>query len=319
MWSRIISNTSKQIKRSGWVAWSSVAVMALAFFVATIFGGLAYASNLYIQFIETRDNVLVFFEVGTDQQVIDGLREKWEKLPQIKDISFTSEEEAYQIYLADTFITNPPHYKILSDYPDDEKRLNSSLDIQLYTLDDITTVRNVLMEDIDRELAKYEEYDPTAEPIFLRIDDQTLDDYREVFSIIRIGGAVVLSMLFIIIFFFTLMTVEYRTYNRMEEIGVMQLVGGSLGYIRAPYILEGATYGFLGAFISGILIGGIGIAVFVINPTSSLSVFLFERISVLPFPEINWLGWLGIFGLNLLAGVLLGTVSSYLAIRRYIK
>ncbi|MCA9379133.1 FtsX-like permease family protein, partial [Candidatus Dojkabacteria bacterium] len=113
--------------------------------------------------------------------------------------------------------------------------------------------------------------------------------------------------------------VEYRTYNRMEEIGVMQLVGGSLAYIRAPYILEGATYGFLGALISGLVIGGLGLYVFVLNPTSSLSVFLFERISVLPFPSITWLGWLGIFGLNLLGGVLLGTVSSYLAIRRYIK
>lgn len=319
MFSRIISNTSKQIKRSGWVAWSSVAVMTLAFFVATIFGGLALASNLYIQFIETRDNVLVFFEIGADKKVIDELKSKWEKLPQIKQISFTSEEEAYQTYLAYAFIANPSHYKVLSGYEEDKRKLNSSLDIQLYTLDDITEVRNILTTDIDNELSKLENWDVNDPPIFLRIDDQTLDDYREVFSIIRIGGAVVLGMLFIIIFFFTLMTVEYRTYNRMEEIGVMQLVGGSLGYIRAPYILEGATYGFLGALISGLVIGGIGIYIFVLNPNSNISVFLFERVSVLPFPEITWLGWLGIFGLNLLAGILLGTISSYLAIRRYIK
>ncbi|MBL8015150.1 MAG: hypothetical protein JNK26_03100 [Candidatus Doudnabacteria bacterium] len=317
MLSRVISNTTKQIHRSGWVAWSSVAVMALAFFVATIFGGLALISSLYIQFIETRDNVLVFFEVGTDQEIIDRLKSEWQTIPQIKNIDFTSEEEAYQIYLADTIVTNPAQYKVLSEF--EEKKLNSSLDIQLYSLSDLETVREALLQDIDNELAKFEEYDPKDPPILLKTDDKTIDDLRDVFSALRIGGTVILSLLFVIIFFFTLMTVEFRTYNRMEEIGVMQLVGGSLWYIRAPYILEGAVYGLLGALISGLIIGGVGAWIFVLNPQSALAVFLFERLSILPLPNITILMWIGLFAANLLAGFLLGGFSSYLAIRRYIK
>jgi cell division protein FtsX len=138
MLKRIITNTAKQIRRSGWVAWSSVAVMALAFFVASIFGGLAYVSNLYIQFIETRDNVLVFFNVGTDPEVIDSLRTKWEGLPQVRSIGFTSEDEAYDEYFAETAVTAPTEHQLLSEYPEDEKKLNSSLDIQLYSLEDLT-------------------------------------------------------------------------------------------------------------------------------------------------------------------------------------
>lgn len=317
MFNRIISNTFKQVKRSGWVAWSSVAVMTLAFFIATIFGGLAYISNLYIQFIETRDNVLVFFEVGTDRQLVDNLRAKWEKVPQLKSIDYTSEEEAYQIYLADVIVTNPAQYKVMSEF--EEKKLKSSLDIQLYSLDDLSVVRNTLQADIDAELNKLEDYDPKDPPYLLRINDETLDDLREVFSILRIGGTVVLSLLFVIIFFFTLMTVEFRTYNRMEEIGVMQLVGGSLWYIRAPYILEGAVYGVLGALISAIIIAGVGISMFVINPTSAISVFLYERISVLPIPHVSWYLWVLLFIANLGLGFFLGSFSSYLAIRRYIK
>jgi hypothetical protein len=48
------------------------------------------------------------------------------------------------------------------------------------------------------------EYDPASVPIDLRIDDQTLQELRVVFSFLRVGGAVVLSLLFVIIFFFTL-------------------------------------------------------------------------------------------------------------------
>lgn len=316
MFSRIVGNTMKQIKRSGWVAWSSIAVMTLAFFVATIFGGLAFLSNQYIQFIETRDNVLVFFQVGTKPEVVEGLRSKWEKLPQIKSIGFTSEENAYDTYLSDTENTKPIEHELLSQYKD--KKLPSSLDIQLYSLSDINQIRGTLLADIDQALEEVK-YDPTKPPILLRIDDQTLDEFREVFSVLRVGGAIVLTLLFVIIFFFTLMTVEFRTYNRMEEIGVMQLVGGSLWYIRAPYILEGALYGFSGALISTLIIGTIGVAVFVINPSSAIAMFARERLQVLPLPHLVWYSWLIIVGAKLLLGFLLGGFSSYLAIRRYIK
>ena len=313
MLGRIITNTAKQIKRSGWVAGSSVAVMALAFFVATIFGGLAYLSNLYIQFIETRDNVIVFFEVGTKQETIDALKAKWQGLPEVRSIGFTSEEQAYDTYLAETAATQPTQYQLLSDYK--EKKLPSSLDIQLYSLNDIGKVREVLVNDIDNQLADMK-YDPADPPIVLRIDDQTLDELRQVFSALRVGGGVVLALLFVIIFFFTLMTVEFRTYNRMEEIGVMQLVGGSLFYIRAPYILEGGFYGVMGALISSLILGAVGIGVFVMNPTSALSIFIYERICILPLPTVMWWGWVLIVLAEVGLGFLLGAISSFLAIRR---
>jgi len=318
MISRIFSNTKKQISRSGWVAWSSVAIMALAFFVATIFGGLAYLSNLFIQFVETKDNVLVFFEVGTEESIVGELRTKWEAMPEIKKIDFTSEEQAYSLYLAETEYTMPVEHQLLQEFEDEQKLLPSSLDIQLYNLQDLSKVKDTLLSDIEKQLETME-YDPNSVPIDLRIDDETLQELRVVFSFLRIGGAVVLSLLFVIIFFFTLMTVEFRTFNRMEEIGVMQLVGGSLWYIRAPYILEGGFYGLAGALISSILIGGVGIAVFLVDPSSVLSVFLRERLQVLPLPYITAFGWLAIIGILSFMGFAVGSISSYLAIRKYIK
>jgi cell division transport system permease protein len=175
-----------------------------------------------------------------------------------------------------------------------------------------------LIDDIDTELVDME-YDPTDPPIELVIDDQTLDELRQVFSALRVGGTIVLALLFVIIFFFTLMTVEFRTYNRMEEIGVMQLVGGSLFYIRAPYILEGGFYGVLGALISSLILGAVGIGIFVLNPTSALAIFIHERISILPLPMITLWGWILVILVQVLLGFLLGGISSFLAIRRYIK
>lgn len=317
MFTRILNNTIKQVRRSGWVAWASVAVMTLAFFVATVFAGLAYLSNQYIKFIETRDNILVFFEVGVDPVLIDTLRSSWDRLPEVKNIGFTTEEEAYDLYLKATENTSPIEHKLLKEYQD--KKLPSSLDIQLFSLNDLDKVVDVIVVDVEDALELLDYQSGEELPIVPRVDDQTLDEYQVVFSYLRAGGTVILVMLFIIIFFFTLTTVEFRIYNRMEEIGVMQLVGGSLWYIRSPYILEGAFHGFMGALLSSIVIGGTVYAIFLTNAAPALKLFIFERIGVLNLPEISLATIAILIAAKLFIGFMLGAVSSYLAIRRYIK
>lgn len=317
MANRVLVNASKQVARSGWIAWSSVAVMALAFFVGSVFAGIAYIAHLKIQSIETRDNMLVFFEEGTDQALIQRLRSKWEQIPEIRSIGYTTEEEAYNQYFEDTKLTAPIENQLLANK--ESKTLMSSLDIRLQNLDALDKVTDEIMVDINLELERLEYAPGTLPPIDLRIDDQSLDQMKEIFLVVRVAGIVLITLLGIIIFFFILMTVEYRTYNRMEEIGVMQLVGGSLSYIRAPFILEGAFYGALGAFISTATIALIAVFVLVINSQSSVAIYIFQQLQSVDLPNITILGWVGVLAAFVTAGGLLGGFISYLAIRRYIK
>lgn len=335
MFSRILSNTAKQISRSGWSAWASISVMTLAFLVATIFGGLAYISNIYIQYIESKSNVLVFFEEGMDKAVVETLQNKWANNPKIKAITYTSEEEAYQLYADYTAVVQKEVYTVLKTK--ESKTLNSSLDIQIYSLSDLQSLKSELeadIEDANKSLAivdtsaepvsftqvqyKYSK-DPTQKPILLKVDDQSLDQLRQVLYFLRIVGVAVLAILFIGIFFFTFLAIEFRLQSQTEEIGVMQLVGGSLFFIRSPYILEGGFYGFVGAAVSSLIIGGFLVAVFVLNKSSTVSVFLFKMFNQLPWPPITELGWIGIVGGLSLIGFLIGALSSYLSIRRYIR
>lgn len=361
MLKRIFSNSIKQIKRSGWVGWASVSVMTLAFLVAIIFGGLAYISNLYIQFIETKSNLLVFFEEGMDRNVVDKLRDNWRLNPKIKGIAYTTEEQAYEQYADYTSKVLPETYEILKTK--EEKILPSSLDIQIWSLSDLESVKNFIQTDIDSELEllkiikseetaeevvlveetteetnadsessdvvdetdELEEFtykyqtDPNRPPIELRVDDKNLDQLREVLTSVRIAGIFIITLLFIVIFFFTFMTVEFRLYNQMEEIGVMQLVGGSLTFIRAPYILEGGFYGLIGGFISSVFITTIIFVVFVLDSDSVLSKFIYENFSNLPWPYISTLGWLALIVIISVLGFLIGSISSFLSIKRYIR
>lgn len=337
MLGRIFANTAKQISRSGWSAWASISVMTLAFLVATIFGGLAYVSNVYIQHIESKSNVLVFFEEGMDANVINSLREKWGNNPKIKSITYTTEEDAYNLYADYTAVVQREVYTVLKTK--ESKTLPSSLDIQIFSLEDLATLKQELERDIEEanqslqivdtsseesptsfaQVTYQYSKDPTQKPIVLKVDDQSLDQLRQVLYFLRIVGVSVLAILFIGIFFFTFLAIEFRLQSQTEEIGVMQLVGGSLFFIRSPYILEGGFYGLVGSAISSLIIGSFLFAVFVLNSSSTVSVFLFKTFNQLPWPTITTFGWIAIITSLSLIGFLIGALSSYLSIRRYIR
>jgi cell division protein FtsX len=359
MFGRILINTRKHILRSGWVGWASVFVMTLAFLVASIFGGLALVANLYVNYIESKSNMLVFFDVGMDQDVIERLRAKWEEEENISEIVFLSEEEAFDFYAAYTSRVVPEQYQVLTRF--DEKKLPSSLEIKISSLNNIGEVQATLQQDINEELQKLvileleeEEEVPVVEegieegetpieevieepeeiedgirykysdevnepPINLIVDSENLEILKEVFFNVRIAGIGALSLLFVFVSIFIFMTVEFRLYNQKDEIGVMQLVGGSLFFIRAPYILEGGFYGSMGALFSSGVIGAGLATIFVFNEDSTLTRYIYDNFGQLPWPQIETIEWAGIIAALAMVGFLLGAVSSYFSIRRYIR
>ena len=109
-------------------------------------------------------------------------------------------------------------------------------------------------------------------------------------------------------------TIRMAIFNRREEIQMMRLIGATPQYIRGPFLVEASLYGFLAGTIAIVLL----YAVMLPNLTSIVS-NVANDIQVLP--TIEFLRqWPFLIGLALLSiGVLIGTVSSILAMRRYLK
>src|SRR5690606_26409740 len=131
----------------------------------------------------------------------------------------------------------------------------------------------------------------------LVVDNENLQTLKSVFFALRLAGLVTLALLFMFVSIFIFMTVEFRLYNQKEEIGVMQLVGGSLLFIRAPYILEGGFYGAVGALLSTGLLGGVLASVFVFNKDWAITRFLHDNFGQLNWPDLGILGIIIIIGL----------------------
>jgi cell division transport system permease protein len=313
MFSRTISNTVKQIMRSGWVAWASIGVMTLAFLVASVFAGLAYVSNLYIQYVETKPSMYVFFDTTVPEKRILELKTQFEKVEKIQRVEYTSWEQAVIDYREYTARTQSEITGAIKD-----NSLPASIDIRLLSLDDSDRVFDEINPTVK---SVNEEFGGTdlEKKVWIAQDKEKVDDLRQVFSTLRTIGLVIFVLFMVIVFLFTLITVEFRTYNRAEEIGVMQLVGGSLSFIRLPYILEGAFYGFMGAVLSTLIILLCGVTIFVWQRDSEFTQYILRFIARLPWPTIGAEIVAAVVALKLFLASLIGGLSSMIAIRRYIK
>lgn len=313
MFSRALNTTIKQIFRSGWVAWASIGVMTLAFWVASVFAIMGFVSNLYIQYVETKPSMYVFFDQAIPVDRIWELQEQFADIDRIQLIEFTSWDQAVLDYREYTARTQSELTSAIK-----ENSLPASLDIRLFSLDDTEGVFEQIQPTVDDLNEEYggDDFDRV---VWVARDKEKVDDLRQVFSTLRIIGLVVFSAFLVVIFLFTLITVEFRTYNRSEEIGVMQLVGGSLVFIRMPYILEGAFYGFMGAMLSTIILLLCWLSIFVWQADSDFTRYILEFIAKLPWPEIG----IGVIALlilvKLILGAFIGGLSSMVAIRRYVK
>jgi cell division transport system permease protein len=90
----------------------------------------------------------------------------------------------------------------------------------------------------------------------------------------------------------------------------MKLVGAENKYVRGPFVVEGALSGVISAFIALILFYPLTLW---LGPSTET---FFGGISIFDY-YLNNFGH--IFLIMLVAGIVLGGGSSYLAVRRYLK
>lgn len=108
----------------------------------------------------------------------------------------------------------------------------------------------------------------------------------------------------------TFNTVRLAIYISREEIAVMKLVGANNTYVRGPFIVEGIFYGIVAALIT------IGLFYPVTLQLKNHTEEFFGGIDLFKYYVNNFEELLAIV---LLVGISLGAVSSYLAVRRYLK
>jgi cell division transport system permease protein len=121
-------------------------------------------------------------------------------------------------------------------------------------------------------------------------------------GMIGIGAIIGVAVMFIIA-----TTVRLALYARAEEIAIMQLVGATGWFIKAPFVLEGMLQGFLGASLAVAFSYGLFFLLMTwLRPLGGLFID-FSLFHFLPPPAVVSL---------LLGGGILGGLGSMFSLRR---
>jgi len=287
---QLLKTTWTHIRRTPYQSLAAVLIMTLTFFIITVFTLLAAGSQAILSYFETRPQVTAFFEDQVTLEQIDLLKAKLAETEKIKEIKYISKEEALAIYR--------------------EQNKDDPLLLEMVTANILPASLEVSTTSIAYlgEIAEILRQEPGVEEVIFQ-QDVVEALHKWTTNIRRIGA--VLAIAFSSTALLTILVIiGMKVAMRKEEVEIMGLIGASRGFIRAPFIFEGIFYGVLGAFVAW------GICyLFLLYATPFLVGFL-AGIPILPVPILFMLA---ILGGEILLGIFIGTLGSFIAVRRYLE
>ncbi|OGY15375.1 MAG: hypothetical protein A3H88_02170 [Candidatus Blackburnbacteria bacterium RIFCSPLOWO2_02_FULL_44_9] len=299
----MINTSWKHIRRSPYQALTAVLIMTITFFVATILVVLAYASSSVLKYYETRPQVIAYLKKDVPTEDISAFQNKLEADTRIEDVRFVSKEQALQIY-KDATANNP----LLSEFVS-PKVFPASIEFSVKDL----SFAQPLIGELENE-GVVEEVAFTASLGSNQNLSQVVERLTSISQYIRVGGGIILTFLLLSSLLVLLVITGMRIASRREEIEILQLIGATPTFIRGPFLLEGMFYGLVGATVGWL---------FAFLLTLYLSPSLVSFFQGIPFLPKDMLGILQLFGIILGGQIILasalGTLGSFIALKRYLK
>lgn len=295
---RILKSGWQSFIRNYWLSTATVAVMILALFVI---GGLALfnvMTQAIVDNLESRVDVSVYFNKDTDEAKVLAVRQELVDLPEVKSVDYVSQDEALKNF-QDRHKDNDVLLQSLQEL--DQNPLEASLNIKANQASQYEAISNYLGQDRFKSL---------IDKINYKQNQDIINRLTRLTGNIQMGGLIVSLFLALLAILVSFNTVRLTMYTWRDEISVMRFVGASNWFIRGPFMVEGALYGIISAAVTIILIFPI---LYLLSP--KITNFLPE-VDLLYFYQVNfWQFLILMFGV----GILIGGVSSLIAIRRYLK
>lgn len=262
----------------------SAAMVGAALFVLGLFGLAAYNLRLALTSIEERVEVVVYLRDDARQSEIDLLQGELAGLGEVARVEYVSKREALERAQQEL----PEFAELFTGV--DVNPLPQSLEVELRP--------GARTQEVVERLSRAAEAYPFVEDA--RYGREWVD---KLFTLRRVGAvtAGVMGAAFFLVAALIIGTaLRIAIFARRDEIHIMRLVGATNGFIRLPFLLEGAMSGLLGGLLAWVLTYLVYRGVYA---------FLFA-VAWLP---ATWIA-AGIAG-----GALFGVMASGLAIRRHLR
>ncbi|OGI01366.1 MAG: hypothetical protein A2Y25_02610 [Candidatus Melainabacteria bacterium GWF2_37_15] len=276
IFTRIIGETFKGIKRTRWMNLIIITTMAA---ILSMFGCLFRTSLFIANFVNELGNsmeVSIYLKQGKNPE---NVKEEILKYKNIKSIKIITKQQAWE------------GLKSQMDLPDMGNPLPDTIRVKLVDRSEIDEfIKNV------KKIQAVEE---------VQYAKQLADHISTAGYYANIAALIIIILLSGLTFFIINNTIHLVIESKKQEIEIMLMMGVSNWYIKAPYILQGAFYGFWAGTLA-------------IIPLLVLSYYL-KKLADFFYIDYLFLNTNIVILAIILAGIAVGAIGSTISVRKYLK
>lgn len=289
--------------RNGVVSLSSILVMVIALFMIGSTILISAFLNSALTNIREKVDVNVYIVPGSTEDSITALKADLEALPEVSFVEYVSQDEV----LAD-FRTKHQDDQLTLQALDEigGNPFGAILNVKAVEPSQYGSVENFLSDESALEAKGVSIVDHTN----YNQNKIAIERLSSLVEGIQKMGLGVTATLIVISILITFNTIRLAIYTSREEIAVMRLVGARNSYVRGPFVIEGILYGLVAGLIAIALF--YPITLWLKSSTQSL----YDGIDLFQYYIANFAE---IFLVIVASGILLGAISSYLAVRKYLR
>lgn len=288
--------------RNTYVSLAAVFVMTVTLFVVGTVLLLGQLLDASLTQIRDKVDINVYMVPTANEQAVLEFKTELEALPDVREVTYTSREEA----LAEFQVRHQSDELTIQALQElGENPLGASLAIRASE----TSQYESIAEFISEQQAQEDTTNPLIDRVNYFQNKAAIDKLTAIIGAVEKSSYIAMIILVAATVLITFNTIRLAIYTSREEISVMRLVGAGNMFIRGPFVLQGVMYGIIAGVLTLLILYPI---VLWVGPATE-AFFQFNIFSY----------YLSSFGLLFLtivgSGIVLGALSSMLAIARYLR
>ena len=284
-----INQALKNMARNKVMSISTVLTVSISLFIVGAFIIFILNAGIFIKTQSDKTQLSVFVDTNYTEQQAMAVGDKLKNIADVESVTYKSKQQAMDEMISKQ--GGAEQWKQL--FGDDNPMPHTFI---------ITGSDNTKLEAISADASKIEGV--------YKVDfaKDLVNKLSGIVNAVRIGGIVVVIILFLIAIFLISTTIKLSLYAKRKEIQVMKYVGSSNSFIQGPFLTLGMLLGFLGAVVSSVVL--------------ALSYkFLMDKATEIQFLNLSFNGLQIslVVVLLLISGVFVGALGSYLSLRKYLE
>lgn len=306
---RVFKYGAVGFKRNIWLSIAAIMVMTVTLIVLFFTVVTMRVLSSTAESMRQKIDITLFFKPGTEEDTLKKIADIVYRDSNTRSVEYSTSEQEYRKVLEE----NSGDSALLLALDDSDMKaqilsnIQSILRIKVYEIDQISSLQNIVSTD-ETILANL---DTTTPPSYdtNRTEIETVNSWARIAQ----SGGIILSIVFLAISILVIFnTIRMAIFSRREEIYMMKLVGADNSFIRGPFLIEAQLSGVISGIIAAIL-GYVGFHLAAPH-LESYGINISDITNILETERIAF-----VYASTILTGLTIGTISAYLAIRKYLK